>query len=101
MRSTGVRAGAMDVIPETPLSHEEIRELDVFLMSDATPDECSCTREKWTGKRNGGLADSWSAVPCSKCLLAGAPDYRSAGPMFPDPQGTINSNTVRRISLSG
>jgi uncharacterized protein len=28
------------VIPETPLSHEEIRELDVFLMSDATPDEC-------------------------------------------------------------
>ena len=40
MRSTGVRVGAMDVIPETPLSHEEIRELDVFLMSDATPDEC-------------------------------------------------------------
>jgi yecA family protein len=40
MRSTDVRAGAMDVIPETPLSHEEIRELDVFLMSDVTPDEC-------------------------------------------------------------
>ena len=40
MRTTGVRAGAMDVIPETPLSNEEIRELDAFLMSDATPDEC-------------------------------------------------------------
>jgi uncharacterized protein len=40
MRSTGVWAGAMDVIPETPLSREEIRELDRFLTSDATPDEC-------------------------------------------------------------
>jgi hypothetical protein len=40
MRSTGVRAGAMDVIPDSPLSNEEIRELDAFLMSDATPDEC-------------------------------------------------------------
>ena len=40
MRSTGVRAGAMDVIPDSPLSHEEIRELHAFLMSDATPDEC-------------------------------------------------------------
>jgi uncharacterized protein len=40
MRSAGVRTGAMDVIPETPLSNEEIRELDAFLMSDATPDEC-------------------------------------------------------------
>jgi hypothetical protein len=40
MRSTGVWAGAMDVIPETPLSQEEIGELDLFLMSDATPDEC-------------------------------------------------------------
>jgi uncharacterized protein len=40
MPSTGVWAGAMDVIPETPLSQEEIGELDLFLMSDATPDEC-------------------------------------------------------------
>jgi uncharacterized protein len=40
MRSTGVPAGAMDVIPEIPLSQEEIRELDAFLLSDATPDEC-------------------------------------------------------------
>jgi uncharacterized protein len=40
MRSTGVRAGAMDVIPDSPLSNEEIHELDAFLMSDATPDEC-------------------------------------------------------------
>ena len=40
MRSTGVRAGAMDVIPDSPLSNEEIRQLDAFLMSDATPDEC-------------------------------------------------------------
>ncbi len=30
----------MDVIPDSPLSNEEIRELDAFLMSDATPDEC-------------------------------------------------------------
>jgi uncharacterized protein len=30
----------MDVIPDTPLSNEEIHELDIFLMSDATPDEC-------------------------------------------------------------
>ena len=30
----------MDVIPDTPLSNAEIRELDIFLMSDATPDEC-------------------------------------------------------------
>jgi yecA family protein len=40
MRSRGVRAGAMNVIPNSPLSNEEIRELDAFLMSDATPDEC-------------------------------------------------------------
>ena len=31
LRSTGVRAGAMDVIPDSPLSNEEIRELDAFL----------------------------------------------------------------------
>ena len=31
MGSTGVRAGAMDVIPDSPLSNEEIRELDAFL----------------------------------------------------------------------
>jgi uncharacterized protein len=30
----------MNVIPNTPLSNEEIHELDVFLTSDATPDEC-------------------------------------------------------------
>jgi uncharacterized protein len=30
----------MDLIPNTPLSEEEIGELDVFLMSDATPDDC-------------------------------------------------------------
>ena len=39
MRSTGVRAGVMDAILKTPLSNEEIRELDVFLISDATSDE--------------------------------------------------------------
>ena len=31
MRSTGVRAGAMDVIPETPLSHEELNRAVVRL----------------------------------------------------------------------
>jgi uncharacterized protein len=36
----GRSGSAMDVIPDTPLSDEEIRELDIFLMSDATPDEC-------------------------------------------------------------
>ena len=35
MRSTGVRAGAMDLIPDTSLSNEEIHELDVFITSDA------------------------------------------------------------------
>jgi uncharacterized protein len=40
MRSTGARAGAMDAILKTPLGEEEIRELEVFLMSDATPDDC-------------------------------------------------------------
>ncbi len=30
----------MNVIPDTPLSNEEIGELDAFLMSDATPDDC-------------------------------------------------------------
>lgn len=40
MRSTGARAGAMDAILKTPLAAEEIRELEVFLMSDATPDDC-------------------------------------------------------------
>src|SRR5229473_3983958 len=40
MRSTGVRPGAMDAIPDSPLSNEEIRELDAFLTSDATPDWC-------------------------------------------------------------
>jgi uncharacterized protein len=40
MRSMGVPAGMMDVVPETPLSQEEICELDRFLLSDATPDEC-------------------------------------------------------------
>jgi uncharacterized protein len=40
MRSTGVRAEAMDAILKTPLGEEEIRELEVFLMSDATPDDC-------------------------------------------------------------
>ncbi len=40
MRSTGVRPGAMDAIPDSPLSNEEIRELDAFLTSDATPDGC-------------------------------------------------------------
>jgi uncharacterized protein len=40
MRSTGARAGAMDAILKTPLAAEEIRELEVFLMSDATPHDC-------------------------------------------------------------
>ena len=39
MRNTAVRTGAMDTILKTPLSQEEIRELDVFLMSDMTSDE--------------------------------------------------------------
>jgi len=40
MRSTDARAGAMDAILKTPLGEEEIHELEVFLMSDATPDDC-------------------------------------------------------------
>jgi uncharacterized protein len=40
MRSTGARTGAMDAILKTPLAEEEVRELEVFLMSDATPDDC-------------------------------------------------------------
>jgi hypothetical protein len=39
MRSTGVRAGAMDLIPDTSLSNEEIHELDVSITSDAPPDQ--------------------------------------------------------------
>jgi uncharacterized protein len=30
----------MNVILDTPLSNEEIDELDAFLMSDGTPDNC-------------------------------------------------------------
>jgi hypothetical protein len=38
---TNVRAaGSMNLIPDRPPSEEEIGELDVFLMSDATPDDC-------------------------------------------------------------
>jgi hypothetical protein len=30
----------MNVILDTPLSNEEIDEIDAFLLSDATPDDC-------------------------------------------------------------
>jgi len=57
MRSTGVRAGAMDVIPETVLPNEEIRELDAFLIPDATPDECMhIVSLRWLSNRLGDRA---------------------------------------------